>query len=662
MDQQICENCLTHQGVCSCTCSFPLRVFCSSCFEKHQQVRDKALALHCQLPLTTISIIDSAGKLRGLTQALVNFSGFQQEAHKKLEQSERNAGILQHMLSDTNALMSSYGESILSGLSEACHYTSTVLSSALSRVTQNPIDTDIVLGEVSRSLEDKLTLMDRVETALDSCSAEEFSMVMKARLYLPLTNTTVYELSLSSPSHRCIGTFPFEGDSLVRDVQTFVQRVAKWSRTCIFFRETELRDQQRIADCNLPKRAVITVWPEITLRLNGLPYDFRISDIDSLHTLSPRLRESRMLSEHCHVLSDEEVVDKDFFLVDVKTSWVFDLIVSQNPLQSLFIRNELHEVVEVPFLTGEETISNLGERISHKVQCTKSLQLLFFGNQRLQDESTLKNLGIAGGDVLNLTRMTEIRIFSSETALYISIEKCIYGVKISNIKLSLEERLGISSEHITLHLRDQEVSDEVLLSTTYQEHIPLAMTLKNYMLVSYGKRKYQAVEFLSKDESVADLKTRIALILGISANQMVLKCNEAVINQADTLAAAGIGENSLLVVPSVEDPRSPRLALPSQGAESPPFSLPAACKVTIKEHADTILVLADLVSTTSLSYLKEKVQEVLTVPIEAFSLTYEGRLTLNHQRLMEFAPTSHEGIVFDVGRRPPLPPRPPNPT
>jgi hypothetical protein len=218
-----------------------------------------------------------------------------------------------------------------------------------------------------------------------------------------------------------------------------------------------------------------------------------------------------MLKEYHRLVCDDKVLDDGYVLINAGKSSVFDLIICERPMEVLLVRDENNRIFELPFLQNEETIQSLKNRAAQAVRYDGSSQRLSYRSRSLNDAESLSASGVQGGSVLDLVRLTQIYVSIPASDVHLTpLRQHNSSATVENTKSALMALLLLPPDNQIISYQGRVMRDEELLSSDFNSSVNVVLEIKEYLLATCQKNEYVAIEYLGGDETVHEMKIRLA--------------------------------------------------------------------------------------------------------------------------------------------------------
>lgn len=555
MDKVICKRCQLQEADFCCICEYPIPSYCSTCLEHHIYDPSYALTLHHKLPLSALASIDSKNKQKNLKSALSELGECQQSAKQINDRLESVKEVLGDFFDKFIWEMRQYQAKIMTQIDEMNLQAADTLAASMERISAFPLAAGEEIATVTSTLAEIYSSLDGIQHCLTNCSPETAARAVISHMaiafpeYQQLERVKNIDLVLCLPSRQAIGTFTFNIKAKVQEIHWKIEEMKGLPRFQLYFGNMQMNEMDRLEEYPLPLLAVIDIYPLIVFKSALLSESMYISDTHTVRSLKESMRgNGRDIGEYHHFLCDNQVLDDDFLLINAGKDSIFGLFLAEKPQESLLIRDENSEIIELPIFDLAESFLSLKRRIAEKIRYEEECQRLSFYLQELEDDSSLRSVGAQGGSVIDLERLVHIYVVipAIGTPFCITIGKKQASVLM--VKVEIQRRLSLPPDNQHICVRDRELVDEEMLCSDFRSTCTVNLIMTGYLLASMHSNEYVAVVFQGGDEVTMALKLRIADRLALQADLCQLVCDGRRLNNAATLASAGVTEGCLVTV------------------------------------------------------------------------------------------------------------------
>lgn len=638
----------------------------------------KAGAFHYQLPVSAAGTIDSRDKQRALIVALTELYEHSQnavDASVKFESAKEN---LATFFNNLHWRIVEFETELKRKIDEKREAATTAVSAASERIITNLPAANQELVSLSAYLADSFSALGDIEGFLEGCSTDKVMSAVESAVNISFAKPSQgaqLEIVLCLPSNQSLGVFSFSSQAQVTEVKDKIEEIKGFLRFNLFFGDILLRSDESLATYNLPKLAVIAIYPIVTVRSDEGSNDIYIKDTETVKYLKSKLTyRGESLREYHRLICDDKVLDDDFLLINAGKSSVFDLIISERPMEAILVRDENYHVYELPLGHNEETVMSLKNRIAQAIRYDEDSQRLSYRSQVLSDTESLLAAGAQGGSVLDLQRLTRVYVLIPAIHIPLCLIQPNSSTTVLSTKLELTNLLLLPPDHQVISYQGRVMSDEEPLSCDYRSSITVTLEMKEYLLVTYQINEYVAIEYLGGDEEVSGLKNRLAETMNLEVQLLEVVYNGKKLRETVTLASAGVREGCLVNLIQRDGIESPtpyaaykgvdKAMMDEQmakilgtmnyeslnkklGLESEKLLLNDSVRVTIKFSGHNDLVMERLDRITRIVTLKESIRVRFEVPVAEQELFHGNRRAEDYYLLANFTPEDmEEGLVF----------------
>jgi hypothetical protein len=626
----------------------------------------KAGAFHYQLPISAARTIDSRDKQRALIVALTELYEHSQnavDASVKFESAKEN---LATFFNDLHWRIVEFETELKRKIDEKREAITAAVSVASERIITNLSTADQELVALSAYLTNSFSALADIENFLEGCSTDKVMSAVESSVNISFakhSQGTQLDIVLCLPSNQSLGVFSFSSQAQVTEVKDTIEEMKGFPRFNLFFGDMLLRSDESLATYKLPKLAVIAVYPIVTVRSDEGSNDIYIKDTETVKHLKSKLTyRGESLREYHRLVCDDKVLDDDFLLINAGKSSVFDLIISERPMEVLLVRDENYHIYEIPFDQNEETIRSLKNRIAQAIRYDEDSQRLSYRFQILNDTESLSTAGVQGGSVLDLERLTRVYVLIPVIRIPFCLTQPNNSATVLSAKLEIAHLLQLPPDHQVISYQGRVMGDEEPLSSDYKSSINVTLEMKEYLLATFKTNEYVAIEYLGGDETVYELKNRLAETMNLVVQLLELTYNSKKLSDAVSLASAGVGEGCLvsLFQRDLADSRvsnSDCFGNTTQGADDLSknssdllgkfLKLKDTLRVTIKCSGHDDLVMERLERRTRIVTLKESIRVSFGVPVAEQELFHGNRRAEDSMLLENFTAVNlAEGLVF----------------
>jgi len=665
MSGLLCDYCQLHPAKVCCICVLPLPSYCSDHFPLHKQDECSLGMPHCEVPLEGRAIIDSQAKLVQLRKALLRLGDYQDMVREATQRVASDKEQLFAFFTNFSKKIYEDFDKILHNLDAVNQRANDAIQTADIEIMSNLPAANEALGLLFSQLTDIYALVGNVEKCLETCSPDSAASVLESYLGVSCEEQqrrSTLEVVLRLPSEESLGQFSFSADTQVKSLYEKVEESTKLSRFELFFGSTMLRSDQLLGQYNLPKLAVVTIAPVITVWCSDSSSSHYISDKETVGSLKAMLSKD---SSH-YVLSKDMLLDDDFVLLNADRDSIFDIIESNSPKEVIFLRAENHQIYELPVIDPDEAFFFVKHRTAEVIRYDENYIRLLFRSHMLSDETALSSMGVQGGSVLDLERWTRIYVQIPAASTTLSLLHLNNEATVLSVKTEIASQLDLPIDYQVLLYRDQEREDNYSLSCDYKSSVNVALHMKHYLLGSYEPTEFVAIEFFGSEERVGELKSRLAEKLNSPADLMILAFRGENVRESASLQDVGIGEDCLVSLRRSLDASGGvytnsatlqrnlyTISTPDKLAKMVnsfvQLELESTTRVVVRYCGFEDLVLENLGLNTRISSLKESVRVKFLVPVAEQSLYHGLKRAEDVDLLRDFTPRKEdEGRVFDL--------------
>ena len=381
----VCKRCSHTRADSCCICEFPIRSYCTACFDQHILEPQFGLVFHHKLDLAARITIDSRFKQKQVIEALMELGEYSRSTKEISERLESAKEMFGEYFDRLIWFIRQYQRKIITKIDEMYQEAATALEVSIARISAYPLAAGEELSTVSSSLATIYSSLDEIQHCLENCSAETAARAVETRMAITFPEHQQFErvvnkdLVLCLPSKLALGVFTFNEKTTVGEVRRKIEEVKGLPKFELSFGNVQMKAEERLGQYSLPHLAVVDIWPIIAFKSALLSEDVYISDLDTVRSLRATWRsKGRDVSEYHHLLCDNQILDDEFLLINASGNSVFGLFRAERPWESLLIRDEDAQIFELPIIEPEESVLSLKYRIAEIIRYDEECQRLSY--------------------------------------------------------------------------------------------------------------------------------------------------------------------------------------------------------------------------------------------------------------------------------------------
>lgn len=538
-------------AACCCICQFPVFPCCNQCFLLHFDEDCGAdSGDHIKVPLAAYYIDEKAtiDTLRKLNLAQIQAKDISERVKSLQETYKLRYESLLALLQENYEEITRKFEEISSAIDTALAATADKMICSLAAAE---VEVPLLSDYLATVLSD-ITAFQIERDAWSHHILREFRSVLAVNVpkYQLFERINSVSLSFSLPPNRSLGVLTLNAEILIKDIKPIIATKTGISQFDLFLKEMLLNPEETLQSYQISQFAEVMVCPLVTIRAEKEREKVYISGNDTAISLKIALQSKGWtITESHYLVAYDQVLSDESLPLTASSDLILDLKVYERLQNLLILRDEMGTLYEIPVVpSGEESIGELKRRIASIITYDEDCQRLIYRSKPLSDDAYLSAFDIHGGSLLILHRLTTIyaEVPDIPTTPYtkLNTEATVLALKLEIAK----QFLGLPPAHQCIRYQGRQLADDYNLSNTYRSNITVSLSIQGYLLATYHRNEYIAVEYLDGREPVAALRKRLGEKLGMQGREVKLGYKGRELRNAENLASAGVQEGSLLNV------------------------------------------------------------------------------------------------------------------